>query len=239
MRHPGLIVLLTVVAVGAQAMHRVAGAQASDPTARLKEVLPADVAGRVLARIADARSHALPADALEKRALKFAAKGVPAKDIEKSVSDQADRMADVDAVLKAVRGQRPAGDEVDAGADAMRKGVDAAGLQSLARSAPSGRSLAVPLYVVGSLLDAGMPATDALQRVQARLAAKDSDADLETLPAQAAKGNAGKPALTGRNLAATKRPEATGRAGGGPPAGVPANGGARARPVTPGKGRRP
>ena len=235
----GLRVLLAFVAFGVAGVGRVAGAQAPDPSARLNAVLPADVAARVIARIAEARSRALPADALEKRALKFAAKGVAAKDIEKSVFDQADRMADVDASLKAVRGQKPAGDEVDAGADAMRKGVDAAGLRALARSAPSGRSLAVPFYVVGSLLDAGVPAGDALQRVQARLAAKDSDADLETLSAQAASGNAGKPALTGRDLAATKRAGAMGHAGGGPPAGVPANGGARARPVTPGKGRRP
>ena len=239
MRDSGLLLLLTMFALGGQGLPAVASAQASDPTARLKEVLPPDVASRILATIANARSRALPADALEKRALKFAAKGVAAKDIEKSVYDQAERMADVDASLRAVRGVKPAGDEVDAGADVMRKGVDAAGLQALARSAPSGRSLAVPFYVVGSLLDAGVPAGDALQRVQAHLAAKDSDADLETLPAQAASGRTGKPALTGRDLAATKRGGGTGRAGGGPPAGVPANGGARARPVTPVKGRRP
>jgi hypothetical protein len=41
---------------------------AKDPTARLKEVLPPDVAARVLARIADARARQLPADALENRA---------------------------------------------------------------------------------------------------------------------------------------------------------------------------
>ena len=233
------MVLLALVAFGVPEVGRVAGAQAPDPSARLNAVLPGDVAARVIARIAEARAMALPADALEKRALKFAAKGVAAKDIEKSVSDQADRMAEVDAVLKAVRGQKPAGDEVDAGADAMRKGIDVAGLRALARSATAGRSLAVPFYVVGSLLDGGIPVGDALQRVQARLAAKDSDMDLETLAAKAAPGNAGKPTLTGRDLAAIRRSGATARAGGGPPAGVPANGGARARPVTPGKGRRP
>src|SRR6478609_6103559 len=65
---------------------------AKDPSARLREVLPPDVAQHVLARIADARAHQLPAEALENRALKFAAKGVPAKDIERSVDEQAQRM---------------------------------------------------------------------------------------------------------------------------------------------------
>ena len=55
---------------------------AKDPSARLREVLPADVAQRVLARIAEARARELPAEALENRALKFAAKGVDAKSIE-------------------------------------------------------------------------------------------------------------------------------------------------------------
>ena len=66
---------------------QVAGAQvpARDPSARLREVLPPDVATRVLARIADARAHQLPADALENRALKFAAKGVDPRSIERSV----------------------------------------------------------------------------------------------------------------------------------------------------------
>ncbi len=43
---------------------------AEDPSARLRQVLPADVAARVRARIADARARDLPAAALENRALK-------------------------------------------------------------------------------------------------------------------------------------------------------------------------
>src|SRR5450759_258759 len=65
---------------------------ARDPSARLREVLPADVAQRVLARIADARARQLPAAALENRALKFAAKGVAPINIERSVNEQANRM---------------------------------------------------------------------------------------------------------------------------------------------------
>ena len=65
-----LLLLATVlVAQGSNAQ-----VPSRDPSTRLREVLPADVAQRVLARIADARARQLPAAALENRALKFAAR---------------------------------------------------------------------------------------------------------------------------------------------------------------------
>jgi hypothetical protein len=221
------------------------GAQtpANDPSARLREVLPADVADRVLDVIAKARARDLPAQALENRALKFATRGVDPKSIEKSTAEQLERMSDAKGALEKGRGRKPSDDEVTAGADALRKGVSGADVAALAKTAPSGRSLAVPLYVIGSLIDRGLPSDAALQRVQERLQARASDVDLEHLPAdlpeQSAGGQSHKPAETGRDLAATKRPGSaagagqSGGAAGGPPAGVPANGGAGARPTTP------
>jgi hypothetical protein len=217
------------------------GAQtpANDPSARLREVLPADVADRVLARIAEARARQLPAEALEHRALKFATKGVAPDDIERSVTEQADRMGKAKAALDSVRGKKASSDEIEAGADAMRKGVDGAAVSALAKSAPSGRSLAVPLYVIGGLIDRGLPADDALLRVQERLQARATDSELEALPAQATAGMANKPAETGRDLAATKRPANAGRSGtaGSPPAAVPVNAGRGTKPTTPHTGR--
>ena len=231
--------LVAATALSASALS--AQTPANDPSARLREVLPADVAERVLATIAKARARELPAAALEHRALKFAAKGVAAKDIEKSVVEQADRMEKARGALESRRGAKPSGDEIDAGAEAMRKGVKGADVSALAKSAPSGRSLAVPLYVIGSLMDRGLPSDEALRRVQERLVARATDREIEKLPAQAVDGKANRPAQTGRDLAATKRPGSAGRSGtvGGPPAGVPANGGTASRPVTPGQGRRP
>src|SRR2546427_4925036 len=129
---------------------RIAGAQvpAKDPSARLREVLPADVAQRVLARIAAARARQLPAEALENRALKFAAKGVDPSNIERSVNEQAARMEVARAALANGRALAPAGDEIEAGAEAIRKGVDGAAGSLLATRAPSGRSLAVPLLLI-------------------------------------------------------------------------------------------
>jgi hypothetical protein len=214
---------------------------AKDPSARLREVLPADVAQRVLARIADARAHQLPAAALENRALKFAAKGVDPSAIERSVNEQALRMASARSALSTGRGSAPAGDEIEAGAEAMRKGVDGAAVALFAKSAPHDRSLAVPLFVIGSLTDRGLSLDQALQRVLARLRARASDADLERLagelPAQAITGQVNRPAGAGRDFGQSNKPATTGKpATAGPPAGVPANGGAKSNP---GQSRRP
>ncbi len=234
---------LASLLIGSAASQASAQTPAEDPSARLRQVLPADVAARVLARIADARARDLPAAALENRALKFAAKGVAPADIEKSVTEQGVRMLNARTALTQGRAGRPAHDEIEAGAEALRKGVSGAGVAALAHSAPSGRSLAVPLFVVGSLVDRGLPSDAALSRVQERLQARVSDADLQGLPAGVSAGEVRKPAQTGRDVAATKRPADAGagpdRRGNGPPAGVPANGGAGARPTGAGKGRKP
>jgi hypothetical protein len=114
-------------------------------------------------------------------------------------------------------------------------GVDGSKVSELARKAPSGRSLAVPLHVLGSLAYNGVPVDEALKSLNDRLEARASDAELEKLPAQAIAGKNRKPAVVGRELAATKRPGTA-----GPPTGVPANGGsgvAPSRPVTPPVGR--
>ncbi len=227
-------------------------AQSSDATAsasaRLTKVLPPDVAQRILARIAAAHQQGLPGNALEQRALKFAAKGVSPAAIETSIDEQANRMAQANKVLQTARGRKPSGDEIDAGAEAMRKGVDGAKVQALAKSAPSGRSVAVPLYVVGSLIDRGLAADEALRRVQDRLLARADDATLERmpgeLPVQAAAGQSHRPDGPGRGVGAAKRPTGVGTGGGvggngngvgGPPPGVPANPGRGkgGKPATP------
>jgi len=199
------------------------GAQtpAHDPSSRLREVLPADVAEKVLATIADARTRNLPAEALEQRALKFAAKGVDPKLIARSIDEQEDRMQKVKDAMSDARRRNISSDEIEAGAEALRQGVDGAQVSALAKSAPSGRSLAVPLFVIGSLVDRGLPSDDALARVLAHLQARASDAELEKIPEGlgANHGNrpatAGRPANPGKALGASK--------GNGPPAGVPVN----------------
>jgi hypothetical protein len=216
------------------------GAQppAQDPSELLKARLPADVAARVLAKIAEARAQQLPAQALEHRALKFAAKGVKPESIEKSINEQFERMKHAKDAIEKGRGGKASDEEIEGGADVIRKGADGAQVSTLAKNAPSGRSLVVPLFVIGQLIDRGLPSDEALARVLEKLEAKASDQQLEeslgevrgrSAEAQAAN----KPQLTGKDLAATKRAvKATTR---GRPAGVPANGGKKARPTGKGK----
>ena len=203
--------------------------QAYDPSARLREVLPADVADRVLAKIAAARTRGLPAQALERTALKGAARSVPPAEIERAVAAQEQRLDRAATALERAPNRKASGDEVEAGAEALRQGVDGASVSELAKSAPSGRSLAVPLHVLGSLVARGLPSDQALAAVLERLNARAEDAQLAQLPEQVGARGTGKPAVTGQDLAGTKRPGTA-----GPPASVPANGGART-PPTPGK----
>jgi hypothetical protein len=231
---------LLALGIALSAQGSIAQTPARDPSARLRQVLPADVAQRVLARIAEARARQLPAEALENRALKFAAKGVDPRDIERSVNEQASRMETARAALGSGRASNPAGDEIEAGAEAIRKGVDELSVSLLARSVPSGRSLAVPLFVIGSLTDRGLSSSDALQRVLARINARATDADLERmpgeLPPQAVGGQSNGPG-TGRDFGQSHKPASAGRpATAGPPAGVPGNAGAKSNP---GQTRRP
>jgi len=236
-RHLVTVLIATLIAANAA----LAQAATRDPVSRLKEVLPPDVAERVLARIADARAHNLPADALENRALKFAAKGVAAADIERSVNEQAVRMESARSAIARGRGSSPAGDEVEAGAEALRKGVDAASVSLLAKSAPSGRSLAVPLFVIGSLTDRGLSTDQALERVLDRLKNRASDTELESLPgelpAQAGGANARPQGQSGQDFGQSHRPPSAGRpANAGPPAGIPGNAGTKSNP---GRGHKP
>jgi hypothetical protein len=208
-----------------------AGAQtpAHDPSDRLRAVLPADVADRVLATIAEARSRELPpqaVQALENRALKFASRGVAPADVERAIGEHAERMVRAREAIESARTQRAAGEEIDAGAEALRQGVDGAAVSALAKSAPSGRSLAVPLFVIGSLVERGLPSDAALARVQERLTARATDRELEGMAGAQGRERA---AGAGQGMRPTERPGATGR-----PSTVPATGG---RPTTPPAGR--
>lgn len=197
--------LSRLLALAAVLIASTAGAQApaADPSAKLREVLPADVADRVIARIAAARAKELPAAALENRALAFARRGVSPADIERSINAHATRMERARPAIEQGAARKASDAEVDAAAEAMRKGVDGAQVSELAKSAPSGRALTVPLYVVGSLMDRGLPADAALAQVRERLQARATDRELDQLARNTQDAR--------RDAAATKRPAAAGR----------------------------
>lgn len=193
---------------------------ANDPSATLRKVLPAKVADHVLATIADARSHSLPAAALEQQALHLARNGTKPADVEKSIDKSAENMKQAKGALEK-GGRKPTSDEVVAGSKLVGRGVDGSKVSDFARTAPSGRSLAVPLYVTGSLMDRGLKSDAALARVHARLMQKATDRQLtaeanatasENRPATANKegGLAHRPASVAVNHPLPPRPAAAG-----------------------------
>jgi len=218
---------------------------AGDPTARLVAVLPANVAQHLLGVIKAARAEGLPADALANRSLKFAARGIAPTDIAHAADEQLVRMRATRDALRGARSAPASASEIEAGAEAMREGVSASDVAALARSAPDGRSVTVPLYVIGSLVNAGIPAGEALQHVQSKLKSNASDTDIEADGRDAAASH--RPADAGRGHGAgddqsggvgAPAPAAHGAGhgaghGGGPPAGVPGNAGQHGRPTTP------
>lgn len=214
---------------------------AEDLTARLRQVLPAEVAARVIATVSDARGRGLPARALEQRALMLARKGVEAEAIARSVADHSRAMGEARAALARGRVGLPADDDVAAGAEVIRKGVDGLQISALATSAPPGRTLAVPLLVIGSLVDRGLPADAAVARVLERMNARATDAELSRIPEQGVAGRErGEAARAERSGSRPNPPTTVGRGAGGtargrPPANVPPTPGGRGRPS--GRGR--
>jgi hypothetical protein len=198
-----------------------------DPVARLAEALPADVAVQVIERVDAARSAGLPARALASLALEGVAKGRSATDVLAAVDLLAGDMDRARAALEAA-GRAPGAGEVEAATAAMRMGVDGSAVSELARSGPSGRSLAVPLLVLGSLAERGLPSDEALAAVRDRLQARADDAALLRAFPDA-----------GRALGRGMRPDWVGPAGGLAGFDLPASG--REVPIGPpvDRGRRP
>lgn len=144
----------------------------------IRAALPQESADRVLAIIAAARARDLPAVALENRALELAAKGVKPSDIESEVNRHARGLEQAKDALARGGRTRPTADETEAAANAMSKGVDGRAVSELAQIAPADRPMAVPIYVLQSLLQNGQGIQTALDAVKADLAAGVPDNQL-------------------------------------------------------------
>jgi RNA polymerase sigma-70 factor (ECF subfamily) len=154
--------------------------------ARLKKVLPHATAEHVLATISTARSQGLPAGALENHALRYVAEHVAPKEIDRVISAESAHMARASALFAAADRRDPSADEITAGAELLARDADSTGIPAMARAASGSRSLAVPLRVSTQLIASAVPARDALKRVEERLRAGASDAQLERLADDAA-----------------------------------------------------
>ncbi len=212
-----------------------------DPVERLRQVLPAEQSEYVIALVEDALSKGLPGLAVAERALEGVAKGRSGEEVLAAASALAGDLAIARDAIQA-GGRTPDASEIEAGATAVAFGVDGEAVSALASSAPSGRSLAVPLAVIGALVDRGLPADEAITAVHGLLEARANDLDLIDMPGEASRmlaqgmapGSIGL-ALASRN-AGFAIPPMVPITPPGPPSGVPTNGGEvgdRPTPPTP------
>jgi hypothetical protein len=115
-------------------------------------------------------------------------------------------------------GRTPDRSEIEAGATALGLGVDGAAISQLASSpATSARSLAVPIAVLGALVNRGLSSDGAIKAVWERMQNGADNTELVEMPGEA-----------GRLLAEGMRPGDVGlalasRITGGLPAGPPSN----------------
>jgi hypothetical protein len=188
----------------AAALLPVSAAAQQDLSERLADVLPPEIAAQVLERIDAARAGELPTQAVANLALEGVAKGRSGVEVLAAVEALVRDMSAAREALQAA-GRAPAQGEVEAATAAMRMGVDGAEISELARSQASGRTLAVPLLVIGSLAERGLPSDEALAAVRDRLATGVDDAALlQDVPGVGAgMGLGGPPADAGLGLASS------------------------------------
>ncbi|MEX2473250.1 MAG: hypothetical protein WEA34_13765 [Gemmatimonadota bacterium] len=206
-------------------------AQAVDPADRLSGRLPADVEAMVLERIATAAGQDLPTASLVDLALQGVAKGRAADDVLAALDRQLGTLTQARSAL-AEAGTAPTEVEIDAAELALRMGIDADAVSELARSRPAGRSLEIPLLVLGGLSQRGLPSDQALTRVLDGLRARVGDAELLAGVPDAARPGGPAGGLPIEPPAGPFAPDGAGAALGGPPSGVPI-------PVGPAGGIRP
>lgn len=236
-------VLERLIALGTAVLIPTSLLAQTDPVEHLRSALPTAVAAQVIPIVQDAMAHDLPGNAVANVALQGVAMGRSGIEVRAAAESMvADLRAAHDALAEG--GRAPTPEDTQAGAIAIRQGVDGSTVSALASSAPPGRSLAVPLAVIGALVNRGLPASAALQAVEQRLRNHGSDQQLAGLPEGAGRmlSRGMKPAEVGTALAGVRAGftvPANGAAApaGGPPSGVPANGGvAGKRPTHPGQG---
>lgn len=153
---------------------------------RIRAALPEAEARRAIELIVEAERAVLPAGVLEQLALQGIIKGVAPRTIIAAMEREAARLERARSAL-AGRGRVAEDTELRAASDAMARGVPGDAVAELARQAPADRALAVPVFVLGSLADRGVPSSAALAMILERLTEGAEDREIEQLPVLAAR----------------------------------------------------
>ena len=159
-----LVVSLMIVTLA------LAGSSASAQDDRLVRRLDSTTYARVTAELDSARGAGLPVEPLIARALEGASKNAPGARIVAAVHRLA---ADLAAARRAL-GETSTTTELEAGASALRAGVDATALADLRRARPR-YALTVPLAVLADLVARGVPPDTAARFVVTLAPASDEE----------------------------------------------------------------
>ena len=143
---------------------------------RIREAYPAEAVTQIEGILAESEAAGVPTGPLYAKALEGVAKGVPADRVVAALSAYAGQLQNAASLIGPEHGTTA----VVAGADALRRGVPAEALRSLA-----GRhrgDLAVPLVVMGDLIEAGVPADGAYEVVEGALEQQQAPDEMLAIP---------------------------------------------------------
>lgn len=186
-----LLVLATPALVVAQDTSRARGSSA---TARASASANASVSldvprrfsaegrAKLEAMYTTAKSKQLPPEPIAQRVAEGEAKGASEASVLASANAVHGRLEATQRILIKA-GREPRQDEIAHGASAMERGVTEVQLTSMVEKTPSDRSLTVAFDVLTQLAAGGVPVTNALAQVQAKLDARAPDSAILSLTA--------------------------------------------------------
>jgi hypothetical protein len=176
----GLLVLLSVPAVGAAQVAGSAEAGASAAAEAAARAGSGEVAGSGAAAIDATMAAGLPPEPVARVIAEGRAKGMSAARIDRAAMEMQIRMEAARAALE--RENRRASDaEIVAGAEALAAGASTVDLRAVGDAAPNERSLEVSLATLAEMRAGGTDGAEAAARIAARLRAGAADQAIASL----------------------------------------------------------
>jgi hypothetical protein len=143
---------------------------------RIRQAFPPEAVAQIETIVVDAEAAGIPTEPLLDKALEGAAKRVPTDRVIAAVASYSRSLAESRSLV----GTGHDATAVVAGADALRRGVQPETVRSLADASTGG--LAVPLVVLGDLIEAGVPQLEAFAVVEGALAQQHGPDEMLAIP---------------------------------------------------------
>jgi hypothetical protein len=147
--------------------------------------LSAGSQAKVDADVRMARDHHLPEEPIRRRVAEGEAKGASEAQIVAASSRVLVELETAHDAMVAAGRRDPSNAEVTHGAQLVTRGYTRTQLEEVARRAPADRSLVVAFETLTAMRAHGVSSAEALERVESKLAARASDAEMRSLAANA------------------------------------------------------